>query len=100
MFPKVSVGAQIIRELIWEEVKRVAPKPKDLTPSTNSDCSFVCYINDGRGDLKSCGTIIRMVSIICIARKLKADLTSSILSALPTTTTTFPAASLKTTLIL
>lgn len=58
---KFSPGVLLIRNALLAEIDRLAPKPKDRIPATNSDCSFVCYINDGWGDLKSCGTVIRMV---------------------------------------
>lgn len=60
---RLSPGALIIRNVIWNEIKRAAPKPPKPPLGTNSRCSFACYFNDGRGDLKSCGTVLRMVRV-------------------------------------
>lgn len=57
-------GVLIIREILVGEINRLTPKASNPTPRTNGDCSFVCYVNDGRADLKNCGTMIRMVSVM------------------------------------
>lgn len=59
-------GAYLIRQVLRNEILRVAPKPKPFQPLSNSDCHFATYINDGRGDLKSCGTVVRMVTIFSV----------------------------------
>lgn len=60
---KLSRGACLICEALRDEIKGITPipMPKDTPPPTNSDCSFASYINDGRGDLKDCGTVLSMV---------------------------------------
>ncbi|KAE9383951.1 hypothetical protein BT96DRAFT_1008602 [Gymnopus androsaceus JB14] len=63
MNDNLSSAASIIQKAIMNEIYRVAPKPPRAAQLTGSDCTFSCYVNDGRGDLKSCGTVIRMCTI-------------------------------------
>ncbi len=61
MSTPISERALLLQRILWEEIQRVTGQPPPPN-TTSKDCHFTVLYNDGRGDLKALGSILRTVS--------------------------------------